>query len=819
MKRATATLQIPLPAEKGVRCAQCTARVCAGIEQLDGVLRVECDDRGAMRVDYDESRLTAGELEAETVRQGAELRGVFEHGMWRIGGLDCPDCARSLARAIEFVPGVVSAELNFASAMLLVEHEAGSDPNAGIIEEVRRAGHTLEPAGGTAAMPVSHAAVGRGGNARAVAWLRTRRTEFAVIGSGTFMVAGALLSLVARGNVSAGAIGWASWACYIVAIACGESLLGPRALTSLRARSLDMNVLMTIAIVGAVAIGQVAEGASVVFLFALGGWLEARALTRTRNSIRDLMKLAPATVRVRRGADVVEVAPEDAQIGETALFRPGDRIALDAVVTAGSSSVDESAITGEPVPAVKAEGDKVFAGTLNGGGLLEARVTAAAADSTLARIVYLVEEAQASKAPTQLVVDRFSRVYTPAAVALAALVAVGPPLLGVVLGAQAVPFTTSWVAWLHRGLVVLVAACPCALVISTPVTFVSAIARAGKEGVLVKGGAYLELAARVRAVAFDKTGTLTQGKPTVTDVVPRADAGRIALAATSLEAHSAHPLAGAVVAWARELGVEPGPVADLEELPGRGVTARLDGARCELVSPAFAGQTAKIDDRLRAAIADLESRGRTVLVLARDGVADGLIGVSDPQREEAAAAVAALHASGIEHTVMLTGDNERTAAAVAASVGVSAHMGRLLPAEKVEAIVRLKERYGTVAMVGDGINDAPALAAADIGIAMGVAGSDTALETADVALLGDDLRELARLLALGRRTLRVVWQNVTFSVATKLIVLVAAVMGRADMWLAVFADTGVALLVILNGMRLLRATTDHARRGAKPAAD
>jgi len=827
VRRESATLELPAHAEKGVRCDECASRVCAQVEQLEGVLRVECGPRGTMRVDYDAAVLAVADLESATLRFGAELEGVYRHAMWRIGGLDCPDCARTLALSVEMVPGVVSAELNFASAMLLVEHDADTDPSPLVVRAIENAGHSAEGVAGTAIergqeIEDTAASGQRSLTDRARMWARARRTEVAVVGSGGFIVLGWILAAVGPAGAAGAATDFAAMCSFLIAVVFGETLLGPRALASVRARSLDMNVLMTIAVVGAAAIGQVEEAATVVFLFAFGGWLEARALSRTRSSIRGLMELAPDVVRLKRDGAVVEVPPSQVAIGETAIVRPGERIPIDGEVVLGVSAVDESAITGEPVPASKSPGDAVFTGALNGSGLLEIRATALAEDSTLARIVYLVEEAQASRAPSQLLVDRFSRVYTPVAVGIALLVAIGPPMLALALGDAVPAIFSDWSVWLYRGLVVLVAACPCALVISTPVTFVSAIARAGRDGVLVKGGAYLEMAAKLDAIAFDKTGTLTEGRPVVTDVVaaPGRDELELLAVAASLEAHSNHPLATAVMAYTVARDILARPVSGLEEMPGRGLAGVIDGRRYELVSPGFAEEIAQVSDALASAIGNLEAQGRTVLVLVEEGVATGFIGVSDPVRSEAGEALTALKAAGVRHTVMLTGDNERTAEAVANSVGIAAHMARLLPEAKVDAVLRVKERWGTVAMVGDGINDAPALAAADLGIAMGAAGSDTALETADVALLGDDLSALPRFLALGRRTVGIVRANVAFSVAAKVVVLVLAVFGRANMWLAVFADTGVALLVILNGMRLLRGGgSASARSGRTPAVD
>jgi Cd2+/Zn2+-exporting ATPase len=695
-----------------------------------------------------------------------------------------------VAKSVSLIPGVTSADLNFASGMLLVEYEADMDPRAQIVRAVEASGHAAEPLQG---------AVADGTPAVGPSWWTRNRTLVAVIGSGAATAVGLALTWFVPGAETTGTEAFAGvYAVCVVAVLFGWVLLGPRAWSSLKARSVDMNVLMLIAVTGAFALGDVTEAASVVFLYTLGGWLEARALARTRTSIRDLMELAPQLARLI-GQDGVEaeVPLESVAVGSLVRVRPGERVPLDGTVAAGVSAVDEAAITGEPLPAEKTEGDRVFAGSLNTTGLLDITITAAASDSTLARVVQLVEQAQATKAPVQQLVDRFSRVYTPTVVVIAILIAFVPPLVH--LG--------TWTTWITRALVLLVVACPCALVISTPVSLVSAISRAGRDGVLVKGGAYLEVAAGVKAVAFDKTGTLTAGRPKLAQVrsfredIPIPEL--LGLCA-SIEQHSNHPVARAVVAAAEEDGLKLAPVTDFEELPGRGVQARVRDELIRLVSPSFAEEIAEFTADQAARIASAQAEGRTVLVAVHEVEPLGLLGVEDPLREEAARVVSAVHTLGAEHTVMLTGDNEATAAAIAARVGLSAHMAGLLPADKVEAVVHLKERYGTVAMVGDGVNDAPALAAADLGVAMGAAGSDTALETADVALMADDLAALPGFFDLGRRTLAIIRQNVTFSIVVKLVVLGAAVAGYANIWLAVFADTGVALLVILNGMRLLR---------------
>ena len=719
-----------------------------------------------------------------TAAPGADPRPDRARGVWRIEGLDCPDCARSVGAAVERVEGVVCVELNYASATLLVDFDSSFAPVTEIADTVMAAGYGITPLDEVAAEAP----------ARKRRWIDRNLTDVATIGSGAFTAIGLALQW-------AGAAEAAVTAAYVIAIVFGGLLVWRRAWLSLKARSLDMNVLMTIAVIGAAFLGEWGEAATVYFLFALGGLLESRSLERTRRSIRDLMSLSPPTVRLRRADAFVEVPAAEAVVGDVFAVRPGERVALDGTVLSGASAVDESAITGESVPAEKIAGDEVFAGTLNASGLLEVRATEIATDSTLARIVHLVEEAQAARAPSQTLVERFSRWYTPSVVALAAFVAVVPPLLGAVAGLE----LGSWAEWLNRALVLLVVSCPCALVISTPVSIVSGITRATRDGVLVKGGAFLEAAAAVDAVAFDKTGTLTQGRPRVVDVVPlgAVTGDQVLALAASLERHSNHPIARAIVRAAGSSALsEP---CGFSERPGMGVSGTIDGAVWELASPTRADEVAHAShEPMRAAVDAAEATGATALVLLAGSEPMAVIGVADTVRPEAASVARSLRKMGIEHLVMLTGDNERVAEHIAGEVGLTSFLARLLPADKTEAVKALKRRYGTVAMVGDGVNDAPALAASDISIAMGAAGSDTALETADVALMRDDLTALPGFFALGRRTLATIKVNVAFSIAVKAIFVVLALSGVATLWMAVFADTGVALLVILNGMRLLR---------------
>jgi Cd2+/Zn2+-exporting ATPase len=516
------------------------------------------------------------------------------------------------------------------------------------------------------------------------------------------------------------------------------------------------------------------------------------------------MSLAPERARLRQGAAEIEVPPAEVPVGSTIVVRPGERAPLDGIVVEGASAFDEAPITGESLPVDKDAGDTVYAGTLNTSGLVAVVTTAPATETTIARIVHLVETAQASRAPVQRFVDGFSRVYTPIVMLAAAAVAIGGPFLGE-LGVG-VAGIEGWRGWVYRALTLLVISCPCALVVSTPVAIVSAIARATRDGVLVKGGAFLERAARIGVVAFDKTGTLTEGRPVVAETIALADepVERVASLAAAVEAHSNHPLAAAVVAAAAPV---EGAVSGVSEIPGQGVSGQVDGVRVAVGSVSYAEGRGVLTGDTAGTVEELEARGLTVLVVAvgegASARAIGLLGVADAVRANAARAVDDLRGAGVGHVAMLTGDNPAAAARVAETAGISEYRARLLPEGKTDAVGELREAYGPVAVVGDGINDAPALASADIGIAMGAAASQTALETADVALLGDDLSALPRFIGLGRKTMRIVRQNIALSLAVKAVFLVLAMTGHATLWMAVFADTGIALVVIANGLRLL----------------
>lgn len=564
---------------------------------------------------------------------------------------------------------------------------------------------------------------------------------------------------------------------------------------ALKNLNLNINALMTIAVTGALIIGQWPEAAMVMVLFSLSEAIEAMSLDRARNAIRGLMAMTPETASVLQAdGSWQDVAAKAITIGATVRVAPGERIPLDGELSKGQSSVNQAPITGESIPVAKTVGDKLFAGTINETGSFEYRVTAAQTDSTLARIIHAVEEAQGSRAPTQRFVDSFAKVYTPIVFILALGVMLIPPLL---LGLP-------WMVWIYKALVLLVIACPCALVVSTPVTVVSGLAAAAKAGILIKGGVYLEEGRKLKSLALDKTGTITQGKPVVTDVkLLNGDQTTALQLAASLAGRSDHPVSGAVTAYSTTQGSGSLEVTNFEAIAGRGVKGQIAGKWYYLGNHRLIEELRICSPSTEAALFALEAEGKTAVIIADEEKALAVIAVADTVRESSRQAIAELHALGVR-TVMLTGDNEMTAKAIAKNVGIDDARGNLLPEDKLAAINDELVSHGTVGMVGDGINDAPALAKSSIGFAMGAAGTDTALETADVALMDDDLRKIPQFIRLSQRTATILKQNIALALGIKLAFLVMAVMGVATLWMAVFADMGASLLVIFNGLRLIR---------------
>jgi Cd2+/Zn2+-exporting ATPase len=586
---------------------------------------------------------------------------------------------------------------------------------------------------------------------------------------------------------------------FLIAMFTGGLRIFHKGFLAAKGLSLDMNTLMSIAVVGAAGIGEWGEAATVIALFSLAQLLETRSLDRARNTLRSLMTLSPQEALVRRGKEETLLSVNEVRLGDIVIVRPSEKIPLDGVVVEGYSTVNQAPITGESSPVEKHIGCEVFAGTINREGALEIRVNRLAKDTTLSRIIHLVEECQAQKAPYQSFVDRFARIYTPIVIGIALMVATIPWTL---LGADFVP-------WLYKGLVFLVISCPCALVIATPVSLLSGITCAAQHGVLIKGGVHLEEAGRLRAIAFDKTGTLTRGVPEVIDIIPidTLSHDELLRVAASVEARSEHHLAGAILRRAREEGLGLMEAVDHGTVPGKGAMARIDGKDYYIGNLKFFRELGISTARAEKLLSMLQSQGKTVMLIGCEDRLLGTITVADEVRPMSKSTLKALKEKGIKKIVMLTGDNEGTAQSIAGKLEVEDYMAELSPEEKVKAVRDLTREYGKAAMVGDGVNDAPALAAATIGIAMGTAGTDAALETADVALMADDLTKIPFALGLSRQTLRIIKQNIVFALGVKAAFLALAAMGLATLWMAVGADMGASLLVIFNGLRLLRYGT------------
>jgi Cd2+/Zn2+-exporting ATPase len=698
---------------------------------------------------------------------------LHAESVFKIDGMDCHEEVAILEGTLKRLKGLEALDADVVGQRLRIKYDAARLTTGKIAEAVAQTGMRawLEHEEPQPAGPSS-----------------TFRLRLVQI-SGAALAIGLLMQLT-------GTAARFSWIPFATAIVVGGTYTARRALTSVRARVLDINVLMLVAVIGAMALGEWSEGATVVFLFALAQALETRAMDRARGAIRALMDLAPAEALVRRPGRNATVPVDDVRVGDVVVVRPGEKIPLDGRVVAGESAVNQSPVTGESLPVDKAPGSEVFAGTINGRGALDVEVTRLRRDSTLARIIHLVERAQAQRAPSQTFVDRFARVYTPIVLVLAAVLALVPPL----------GFGASWTEWIYRSLVLLVISCPCALVISTPVSIVSGLAAAARKGVLIKGGARLERLASVRCVAFDKTGTLTKARLRVADVVAidgMRGADVLGLAA-SLEARSEHPIGRAILERAERDGLTLLPSESFQALPGRGAQAVVGTEQVLVGSHRLFEELALCPSPAHDALERLASTGCSTVMVAAGGRTVGVIGVADETREAARAAIAMLRAQGIEHVVLLTGDHEAAARSLAESVGIDDYRAGLLPDDKVRAVEELRAKYGELAMVGDGVNDAPALATADVGIAMGVAGSDAALETADVALMADELPKIPYAVRLSRATSRNIRANIAFSLVLKAAFVVLAIAGTATLWMAVLADMGASLIVIGNALRLLR---------------
>ncbi|MGR3630066.1 MAG: heavy metal translocating P-type ATPase, partial [Sulfitobacter sp.] len=707
---------------------------------------------------------------------------------WRVTGMDCGACAAKVRGAVERLPGVADVDVALMSERLRLTLDEGETSPERIEKAVHGIGFGISPKGTKAERPKGgfilpdDAVIGGAGavpqdtapeETADPAWYQTMKGRL-VLGSGALLAAAWASRLVLPAEVS-------HWA-FVIATLIGLIPVARRAFAMARVgMPFTIEMLMTIAASGALVIGEPEEAALVVFLFAVGELLEGVSAGKARNSIRALTKLMPKTARLEVGNKTREVAVEALSVGQIVQVRPGDRVPCDGEVVSGTSGVDESPVTGESVPRLKELGADVFAGSINTEALLRVRVTKAAADNTIARIVRLVEEAESARAPTERFIDRFSRVYMPAVVGMAVLVAVVPPLA----------FGGAWGEWVYRALALLLIGCPCALVISVPASITSALSTGARNGLLMKGGAVIEAAARVTHVAFDKTGTLTHGKPRVTDVqvLVGNEADLLALAA-GVENGASHPLGQAICGAAETRGIDPAPAAQSRALPGKGAEAVIAGATIYVGSPRLAAERGALSETLRTQVETLEAQGKTVVIVLRGDVAHGLIALRDEPRADAAEAVAQLNALGIS-PVMLTGDNRRTASAIAVGLGIE-HRAELMPEDKVAAIQNLTAE-AKVMMIGDGINDAPALAAAHVGVAMG-SGTDVALETADAAILRDRVTDVPGQIRLARAAMGNIRQNIAIALGLKAVFLVTTVLGITGLWIAILADTGATVL-------------------------
>jgi Cd2+/Zn2+-exporting ATPase len=706
---------------------------------------------------------------------------------FRVQGLDCPVEADALGAALNGTPGVIGLGFDLIHGTMTVDYDpaaAGPDDLARRVAD--RAGLRAELLGRPDVLDqnsTSHARLW----ARYARWVTTA-------GSGA-----ALLGAVVTGWL--GGPGWASVALYVLAVAVGGLDLFPKTARSLQQRRLDIHVLMGLAVVGAAGLGQWDEAATIAFLFGLSEALEGLSLDRARRAVRALLEVAPQTAEVVGPGGALTVVPADrVRRGDRVHVRSGERVPVDGTVAAGRSSVDQKSITGESVPVPKEPGDEVFAGTVNGEGVLEVEAAGPLGDALISRVIARVREAQAGKAPVERRLNRFAAWYTPLVVAAALVVMLGPPLVRLASGAD-----PGWLGWFSRGLVVLVIACPCALVIATPVAVVSALASAARRGVLIKGGQFLEEVGRLRVLAFDKTGTLTRGEPDVVEVVSaagRADDDVLRIAA-ALGDRGGHVLGRAIARHARERRIDVPQADDYTAYPGLGARGRVDAEQYHIGSHRYLDESGLCPPDFHARLGHAEKAVGTSVALSAASGPVGFIRLADKARPEAARVIAELSDLGIQ-TVMLTGDNRKTAAAMAEELGLADHRSELLPADKVSAVAELDARHGPTGMVGDGVNDAPALAAARVSVALGGVSSGAALESADIVLMADDLGALPWVVRHSRRALALIRENIALALLTKAAVLLLAVLGLANLWMAIGADVGTSLLVTLNALRLLR---------------
>ena len=705
---------------------------------------------------------------------------------YRVQGFTCANCAGKFEKNVKQLSGVEDAKVNFGASKIVVYGNA-------TIEE-------LEKAGAFENLKVTPEKSARQASQEVKEDTKEDKVPFykkhSALLYASLLIAFGYLSSYVNGEENI-----VTTLLFLASMFIGGLSLFKVGLQNLLRFEFDMKTLMTVAVIGGAIIGEWAEVAIVVILFAISEALERFSMDRARQSIRSLMDIAPKEALVRRNGQEIMIHVDDIAVGDIMIVKPGQKIAMDGVVVSGYSAVNQAAITGESVPVEKTVDNEVFAGTLNEEGLLEVEITKLVEDTTISKIIHLVEEAQGERAPSQAFVDKFAKYYTPIIMIIAALVTIVPPLF----------FDGSWETWVYQGLAVLVVGCPCALVISTPISIVSAIGNAAKKGVLVKGGVYLEEMGALKAIAFDKTGTLTKGVPAVTDynvLNKQINEKELLSIITALEYRSQHPLASAIMKKAEKENITYSDVQveDFSSITGKGIKGIVNGTTYYIGSPKLFKEllTNDFDKDLEQNVTTLQNQGKTAMIIGTEKEILAVIAVADEVRESSKEILQKLHQLGIKKTIMLTGDNKGTANAIGGRVGVSDIEAELMPQDKLDFIKQLRSEYGNVAMVGDGVNDAPALAASTVGIAMGGAGTDTALETADVALMGDDLRKLPFTIKLSRKTLNIIKANIAFAIAIKFIALLLVIPGWLTLWIAIVSDMGATLLVALNGLRLMK---------------
>ena len=753
----------------------CTTRLETALAERKGILRAHLErDKSPVNLclHYDPNQLTLSDVKRLAERAGALIINRFHHESIAVEGMDCSDCVTVIEHSVARMDGVLSVNVNYPAEKMWVEFDNQKVNRTAIEKRIISLGYEI-PSDGLRS------------------WYQENRELLFSLLSGLLLLigwlGGAFLSFPAL----------LSTGFYLAAYILGGWDISQHAWHAIKESHFDTDLLMVMAALGAAALGEFAEGALLLFLFSLGHALEERALDRARAAVRALADLAPKFALVRRDGKELELPVESLKLDDLVIVRPGVRIPMDGVILTGNSGVDQSSVTGESLPIDKAPGDQVFSSTVNGEGVLEVKVMRLAKDSTLSRVMKMVEEAQAQKSPTQQTVEKFERIFVPAVLIITALIIIVPPFFGV-------EFRVSFL----RAMTLLVAASPCALALGTPASILAGVAQAARNGVLVKGGMHLENLGRLKAIAFDKTGTVTHGKPEVTDIVAFQSAGwkeaDLLSIAAGAESRSAHPLAQAVVRAAQTKGVPVSVMDEVESLTGRGLRAVSNGKTIWIGNQKLmdeAGVTLAADAIQKAQ--SLQQSGKTLFWVAEDKTAVGLLALADTLRQEAASTMKALKKIGVAHTIMLTGDNVRSASAIAAQVGLTEYRADLMPEDKLIVIRDLVKEYGQVAMIGDGVNDAPALANATVGIAMGGAGTDVALETADVALMGDDLSKLPFAVGLGRATRAIIVQNLFISLGVIAFLVITSLAGIVSIGIAVIFHEGSTLVVVANALRLL----------------